>query len=542
MLVTVTALAVRAYAWSLDQTIAYQKANLNNKAPQWSTLELPPKYVRWSEGDTCNSTDRCPKDDDSWTGSSSTVRLETAVTTFRRINPTSSTAETQEQFVELHAQVHLADADYFAFYNSDEFTQTKSAVLFELLLDDHLLENETSSTVSCSHHRRRVQESSVLQASNSDQSVARSYGWTCQANAIEYRQPRWYHADLTRQEFLQMLQPQSLDQRSIEGTEPLWKRATTSPLSKMLPFALPEAALEAATALLIGPPMVLQQPLPMDGVRRRRIFTNLFLPGHVLATWLRYLLWIAVPSPELSVLLIDWSSSWSVSSSLFLANGTPPTTSSMSRVSRLAAPLLQALSRGRLDQMRQLVFGQMILAGHQAAVLAAADGAGARDDTLLIVQRNHHALAMVEKELALPTIAANTLVGSKNVALLFGCNHCPDLHARLIASGFEAAGTSWRTAWTVNVGPGQGHTGTAGIGLWFVTILSVFLLVSGADWIGTLQEIGRAAQESDFGSAMAIALSYLFRHVLLYVGLSKLVLDGEVCSRFDGVTISRDER
>merc|ERR1712224_253558 len=41
---------------------------------------------------------------------------------------------------------------------------------------------------------------------------------------------------------------------------------------------------------------------------RRRLFTNLFLPGSQLASGIRALLWMTVPAPELSVILLDWSS------------------------------------------------------------------------------------------------------------------------------------------------------------------------------------------------------------------------------------------
>ena len=199
----------------------------------------------------------------------------------------------------------------------------------------------------------------------------------------------------------------------------------------------------------------------------------------------------------------------------------------MSRISQIAVPLLQALASGRLDQVRQLVFGQVALSNHQAAVSSASDGS-----SLLITQRNDHALSLVQNELALNKQGSFTTT----VALLYGCNHCPDLHSKLVDTGFQAIKTEWRTAWSVKIqqpyGAAFGDPGTRSLGVFLVLFLPLFLVVGGADWIGTLRDVAHAADASDLASAAWLTLFYLVRHTLLYVGLSKLILDGESRSGF----------
>lgn len=475
-----------------------------------------PKYLRWNNLEATSS-----------------LELQTAVTTFQR----------GTQTVQVHAQLHLADSAYFDYFNSESFNANKAAVLYELLLDEHLLENcDQSSNIM----RRRLKGrneiaggsgASDIQASPADQAIALHYGWTCQADRIEYSQPRWYHADLTRQEFLRSLDRQQQQQQNQKlqpaKDQPFWQLATNN---NNLPLPLPRAALEAATALLVGQPIFMQQQQSgtsdaSSSAIRRRLFTNLFLPGDSFATWLRYLLWIAVPSPEVSILLLDWSSSWSLSTTSVQNSGSINTNkSTMSRVSRIALPLLQALTAGRLDQVRQLVFGQVALAGHQAAVSATASDRG--DTSLLIAQRNDRALFCVEHELLNVDMQNNNKQGpTTTVALLYGCNHCPDLHSKLIDTGFQAVGTEWRTAWSVKLqqpqGAADGDPGTRSLGIFFALFLPLFLVLGGTDWIGTLRDIGQAADASEPASVAGLTLFYLARHALLYVGLSKLVLDGE---------------
>jgi len=470
--------------------------------------------------------------------SASRFELQTGVTTFQKGN----------QVVELHAQLHLGSPSYFDYYNQPDFRNDKDAILYELLLDETLLQDVDLIRHPNRPRRRRLRPDAPIQASPSDQALAAQYGWVCQADAIDYNcasNNNFYHADLTRQECLKMINKQK-DSNNVqeieEDTRPLWQMVAGWKQSPV-PF-LPEAAWEAATALLVGPPIF--QPSSFPYRRRnassvsRRIFTNLFLPGDALAVWLRVLLWLAVPSPELSILLLDWSSRWFVvHNNNDNNNSNQSSKTSTTTLSRVALPVLQALTAGRLDQVRQLVFGQVIVSGHHSMN---SDGSETDDDSLLIAQRNDHALALLLDELAR---GGTSDLQQQRVALLYGCNHCPDLHAKLCQSGFAPIKQEWRTAWSVqlqqptmtlsssstetttttnksNRSSVTNATSSLGFG---VALLFLYLGVGGADWIATWKDVGTAIESNVRDEAAALALFYLLRHVLLYVGLSKLVLD-----------------
>lgn len=514
----------------------------NNLVVTPHTDEIP-KYLRWNMG--------TPE------ASISSFELQTAVTTFQR----------GKQAVQVHAQIHLADSEYFDYYNAASFNANKTAVFYELLLDECLLKSDDDDMAHGNDDslntdsRRKVKSlkasrsslfsssASVIQASPSDHVIALQYGWSCQADTIDYSQPRWYHADFTRQYFFQVLKdqqsknaahPDSLsndddDDASLSRRQPplWWLASSNANGKKKLP--LPEAALEAATALLVGPPTVVQQQHQSGIVSavsssssnatmmiRRRLFTNLFLPGDSFATWLRYLLWIAVPSPEVSILLLDWSSVW------FLPNASSSTPRghrpiNTARFSQMAWPLMRALMAGRLDQLKQLVFGQVVLAGHVAAAASVAED----DNSLLIAQRNDHALCLLQDELERKE---QQQIGTV-IALLYGCNHCPDLHSKLVDIGFQAVQTEWRTAWSVKLpipdGVNNDSIGTQNMTnlVGFGFMVGSFLAVSGADWVSTLQDIAQAAKRADTASVVGLVFFYLVRHALLYVGLSKVILE-----------------
>jgi hypothetical protein len=60
-------------------------------------------------------------------------------------------------------------------------------------------------------------------------------------------------------------------------------------------------------------------------------------------------------------------------------------------------------------------------------------------------------------------------------------------------------------------------------------LLPTYLLIGGMDWIATLEDMMAATRNNsnnDIVVQMGVdAVLYLFRHVLLYVGLSKFLLD-----------------
>lgn len=476
-----------------------------------------PKYLRWKKVDPDNNLP-------------TRVELQTAITTFQK-GP-------NDAIVELHAQIHVADSNYFSYYNDRiTFGNRYDAVLYELLLDQDFIENEDHTTGD--HLRRRLKQSSTIQAANSDRALAKSYGWTCQADAIDYHQSRWYHADWTRQQFLNHLDRDTKKTMCTADIPPFWKLARRQ---KNAPLILGPTtpAMEAATALLVGPPILLEQRKKP----RKRLFTNLFLPGDLLATGLRVILWGTVPSPELSILLLDWSSTW------WEADETKPSTKTNSsnmnsRLSPIISSLLTALSQGRIGDLRKLVFGQVLVAGHNAytasttTVMGSESGAAVpfSDDSILIGKRNDHALQILEN------IMSHS--AKQRVALLYGCNHCPDLHFKLLRTGYKPVQTQWRTVWSVSdpntattispVSSGSTHSSTNNYNIHpsFCLLVPLYLVVGGADWIATWQDMARAGSEH-WVTWTSSALFYLLRHVILYVGISKLVLDfGEPSNTMD---------
>mmetsp|Transcript_20019 Transcript_20019/g.47835 ORF Transcript_20019/g.47835 Transcript_20019/m.47835 type:complete len:196 (+) Transcript_20019:247-834(+) len=128
----------------------------------------------------------------------------------------------------------------------------------------------------------------------------------------------------------------------------------------------------------------------------------------------------------------------------------------------------------------------------------------------------------------------------KTLALLYGCSHCLDLHQRLISQGYRATTTEWRTAWTVSplerradatTGATQDpETSTTRItATVLLVLLPIYFAVGGLDWIATLGGMSSATSDGSgtWAEPLGDAVLYLGRHVLLYVGLSRILLDWE---------------
>lgn len=445
-------------------------------------------YIRWG---TRSSTET----------SSDIWELQTAVTTFERINPDTKKPEK----VELHAQVHYGDRDYFDYYNTPEFTQQQDEVLYELLVNDDLL--------ALSEDKSGRILTQPLQASINDASLANNYGWQCQVNVMDYTQPNWKHADFTRQELLQ--------QQNIAGVgdsdRPLWEQVSSSGNAFWQP---------AVSALMVGPPSLFRTGLA-SMTTKRKLFTNLFLPGNQLTGWLRATLWMTVPAPEISVLLLDWSS-------LFLSKN------SQAKFSPVTLPILQAVMTLKLTQLRQLIFGQVLVSGNSGASTTTTPQQQNQDWDLLVTQRNDHALNVLKSSLQSPSSK------KQRMALLYGCSHCPDLHSKLVRDmGFSARKTEWRTAWSVSVpktfkGEPTGSGAASGESLmadmatylpptaWaaMLVLFPLYLGVGAVDWIDTIHS--SAVSLLDHNDAVAFGgdwMLYILRHVLLYVGVSKFALE-----------------
>eukprot|EP00531_Pseudo-nitzschia_arenysensis_P000051 CAMPEP_0116134094 /NCGR_PEP_ID=MMETSP0329-20121206/10465_1 /TAXON_ID=697910 /ORGANISM="Pseudo-nitzschia arenysensis, Strain B593" /LENGTH=405 /DNA_ID=CAMNT_0003628787 /DNA_START=437 /DNA_END=1654 /DNA_ORIENTATION=- len=399
--------------------------------------------------------------------------MQTAVTTFQR----------GDQTVELHAQQHYGDANYFDYWNGQEFNQKHDCVLFELLVDDELLE----------YKRGNWCVTQPIMASANDQQFGQNLGLSCQASIIDYTNRKWAHADLSRQEFAKMAgEANEANDKDYDSNTPLWKLASPDSSS---------TAAEAVAALMVGPPTL---DYSASSNRKRRLFTNLFLPGGQFAFALRALLWMTVPAPELSIILLDWSS--------LLQGGSNP-----SALSEVALPILTSLVKFDISQMRRFLFGQVLV--------STKNNGSNRDNlssswSLLVIDRNDHALNVLQKKLDEPRC--------KSVALLYGSSHCPDLHNKLVVMGFQATKTTWRTAWSVQESSSSSpaETNDESQGLPALGIFLVFYLIIGAlDWVGIVGDTSSLLLDSNYLDASVEVGAYLVRHVLLYLGLSKFLID-----------------
>lgn len=400
-------------------------------------------------------------------GNRQCFEFQTAVTTMER----------QGKKIELHAQIHFGVQDYFDYYNSQEFASRVDRIHYELLVDEDLMTNDGKD--------RRLGES-VLMASPSDRKTAQQYGLTCQVDVLDYARPNWIHADLTRQEFIALS-----GKSNTNPQEPLWALASTAP-------TWPGAEAVSAFFRPSTPSTPLSTPVA------QRLFSNLFLPGSTLATLLRLAFWIMVPSPEMFVMLLDWSS--------ILPRPT-------GGVSQVTFPVLESLLTGNLQEARQLVFGQVLVSGQRSS----------NNDDLLIGKRNEHAIEIVQNSLEMND--CNT------TALLYGAMHCPDLYQKLLQQGFRSTKTTWRTAWSVRVpkfGTSAKPSGVVenfasvvspnalGVGL---VVVPLYLAIGGLDWIATLQDLEASIRYGDYLDATLEEVLYLIRHVALYLGLAKFVVE-----------------
>lgn len=414
--------------------------------------------------------------------------MQTAVTTFKRPR--------DQKVVELHAQQHFGDDTYFQYWNSpDRFLDKHDCVLYELLVDDQLLQYDSNSG------DWRVTES--IMASANDQNFAQNLGLRCQASMIDYTQsPKWVHADLSRQEFQRKVAAEtgSSDENTPNNNNntPLWKLASPDSSS---------TAAEAVAALMVGPP-TLEFSTTGKG-RKRRLFTNLFLPGSQLASGIRALLWMTVPAPELSIILLDWSSLLKTSTGNI----------NVSALSQVAMPILTSLVRLDIPQMRRFLFGQQLILSSQTN--AAASSGEAADSSsswsLLVLDRNDYALGVLDRKLDDPTV--------DSVALLYGSSHCPDLHTKLVGLGFQPQQKEWRTAWSVRESSSEDETNNASSIHALGGFLVFYLIVGALDWVGIVGDTSTLLLEHNLLDALVEVGLYLSRHVLLYLGLSKFLID-----------------
>mmetsp|Transcript_6349 Transcript_6349/g.11591 ORF Transcript_6349/g.11591 Transcript_6349/m.11591 type:complete len:610 (-) Transcript_6349:93-1922(-) len=495
--------------------------------------------------------------------------VQTAITTFQKSvssgggsnsddsignNPTKKTA------VDLHAQIHFGDASYFQYFNDDTtFASHYDKILYELIVEDKFLSRTTIGIPSLKQLRPASSGpgsplSNPIAPTQSDRSTASQYGLQCQVDGIQYCKEDWVHADLTREEFLDWLeygqqrkeqQTSSLQQQSVtnnrrnkDAQQPLWALAST---------AATYPGSELVTSLM--------RPLTTtsnSAALTRRLFTHLFLPGDALSGWIRAILWFGVPSPELSIMLVDWSSlSHHIGSQSRRRRASEKgSTNNIGPISPIAAPVFLSLLTGNWGTARRLVFGQVLVGGQS--------NADTSKGGVLIEKRNERAMDVLRDSLS-SLENADDNGKRKRIALLYGAGHCKDLHRRLVQEeGMTPVRTEWRTAFRataprwgdfVNVddwkaktsdiasslpssvlGDGEGifksmsvsTLESVAVGL---VILPLYLLVGGLDWVSTMGDLGKALDGGLYLDGFADVLLYLVRHVALYVGISKFVVD-----------------
>lgn len=485
--------------------------------------------------------------------------VQTAVTTFRKKSSTNNNKE--KTTVELHSQIHFGDESYFNYFNDErQFGSLYDKVLYELIVEDKFLQK--SSNKDGNHIVRTLLPTednlNPIAPTAADRNTATQYGLQCQVDGIQYCRENWIHADVTRQEFLNLLSNEEESQTSTNDNQqqrqqqPLWALASTT-------STYPNS--EAFTALL----RPLTTTTNSASVQlTRRLFTHLFLPGDALSGWIRAILWFGVPAPELSILLVDWSSlSYIGRGKRRRSKGNDTPTSEdkgIAPISPIAAPVLLSLLTGNWGTARRLVFGQ-VLVGGQSSEDTSKNG-------VLIEKRNEHAMNVLRETLRMESekddIHDGSLERQKRIALLYGAGHCRDLHGRLEEEGYVPVRTEWRTAFRAsapkwgdyfNVDRDFSNTNksaegiasgasfsselsqfgegiisslstsaleSAAVGL---VVLPLYLLIGGLDWVSTLQELGSAFENGQYLDGLAGAILYLVRHVALYVGLSKFVID-----------------
>ena len=181
----------------------------------------------------------------------------------------------------------------------------------------------------------------------------------------------------------------------------------------------------------------------------------------------------------------------------------------------MAMPVMESLITGNLQEARQLVFGQMLVSGQSSS----------SNEKVLIGKRNDQAIHVLDRCLS-------SKEGDETYALLYGGMHCQDLTEKLRAMGFSRGKTTWRTAWSVQVpsfGTGKGDAFSVtssptaiGVGL---VVLPLYLCIGGLDWISTIQQVASSVESQSVMDALFVTSLYLVRHVMLYLGLAKFVVE-----------------
>jgi len=458
-------------------------------------LQTPTKYIRVQPRNV--------------RGNRRIFELQTAVGTLTKTFPNGEICN-----VDLHAMLHFGDYDYFHFYNNQQaFGNKYEKVFYELILSQDMLLSQPDGT--------RILKSTgdyrypnPIEPPPSDEAIANSYNLNCQINIVNYTQPDWIHCDITKEKLDDL---RSTEKKLSTVTNPVQEY-----ISALFRASTPSSSAASSSS--------------SSSPNASRLFSNLFLPGNSLVIVLRLLSWIFSPSPEIVILLLDWSS---------LIDPKPT-----GMISTIFIPAIESLVSGNVMEAKRLIFAQL---------LASSQTAGGTD---LIVVRRRNGIALkilidsIEKKVVEneTTTRTTTLGSTNNNALLYGAMHCQDLQSRLEKMGYTLSKIEWRNAWSTSVssfgtpttattttgennssskrlteekmGENSNTNTTISVGLVFVLL---YLLVGALDWIATIQSVLNLFGEGLLSDSVAVAIFYLIRHVSLYVGLAKFVVewDGE---------------
>lgn len=453
-------------------------------------------------------------------GNRRVFELQTAVTTLSKILPNGETAT-----VDLHSQLHFGDESYFDWYNHEAFGSKYDTIFYELIVSNNMLQAKANgSKYLQSYPQSSGKNRNPVAPTPADEQTANSYGLSCQLNIIDYTKQNWVHCDTTREEYHSIISDSNTN-GSHNTNDPIWALASTA-----------TAPLQEYMSALFRPST--PSTASSNGISRissRRLFSNLFLDGDSLATLFRLLLWFFSPSPEVSILLLDWST----------VQDPKPT----GMISPIFIPVMEALLTGNIVEARKLVFAQLLVSGQTA---------GGRDSNLV---RKRNSVAMQKMMDCIESGDGSVSNNSGNAsshknALLYGAMHCQDLQSRFQKMGYNVSNVEWRAAWSVSLptvlgngkelsqrvankseqrvgGNSWGNFALIGdpkdiaIGL---VLVPLYLLIGGLDWIGTIQDISQSMEGGSLLDAGAISIFYIMRHLAMYLGLSKFVVewDGEV--------------
>jgi len=430
------------------------------------------------------------------------VDFQTAIVTMIKNVPETN----HTYFIDLHSQCHFGDKAYFEFFNDQRrFTDTYDRVHFELLISDTLLSSHPYEEESLI-----IPSPKIISPSPQDSHTAKQYNLYCQLDVMNYSQPNWVHCDYTREELLSLVSGGDESKTSTFSHQPIWALASTQSSMPALEF------ISAFTRPLTP-------STPLSSSYNRRLFSNLFISGDALISCVRFLLWFLIPSPEVSVVLLDWSS-------LF-----PRPSGS---VSRIINPVLTSLFSGDFNAARKLVFAQMLTSGQASSTR--------NENDWVVKRRNQNAVEKI--------CTSMERYKHKKHAILYGALHGQDLQKRLENIGFHVQKIDWRTAWSVTVpeyGTGKRieegknrmrddnqkiswgnfatpkNSGDLSLAL---VVLPLYLITGGLDWLDTVQTVKNTVDSEDLVSCFVTLSLYLVRHVALYLSISKFVIDwdGEV--------------